>query len=35
MNPDTLKALAAFERILVQARIDQIAELARIEWEIK
>lgn len=33
MNPDTLKALAAFERILLQARIDQLAELARIEWE--
>lgn len=33
MNPDTLKALAAFERILVQARMDQLAELARIVWE--
>lgn len=33
MNPDTLNALAAFERILVQARMDQLAELARIVWE--
>lgn len=33
MNPDTIKALAAFATILAQAKASHAAELARAKWE--